>query len=59
MGSKPENLYGKFTVHKDQVFLKPIVSMVGSPKHDLTKYLDQSINRTLRKPTYFDLRMIL
>ena len=30
-------------VHKDQVPLRPVVSMVGTPDYNLAKYFDQSI----------------
>ena len=30
-------------VHKDQVSIRPVVSMVGTPEYNLAKYLDQLI----------------
>ena len=30
-------------VHKDQVPMRPVVSMVGTPEYNLAKYLDQLI----------------
>ena len=43
VGSKPEKLYGMANVHKDQVPLRPVVSMVGTREYNLAKYLDQLI----------------
>ena len=43
VGSKPGKLYGMAKVHMDQVPLRPVVSMVGTPEYNLAKYLDQLI----------------
>ena len=42
-GSKPGKLYGKAKVHKSNVPLRPIVSMVDTPEYSLAKYLDNVI----------------
>ena len=43
VGSKPGKLYGMAKVHLDQVPLRPVVSMLGTPEYNLAKYLDQLI----------------
>ena len=43
VGSKPRKLYGMAKVHKGQVSLRTVVSVVGTPEYNLAKYLDQLI----------------
>ena len=43
VGSKPGKLYGMAKVHKNQVPLRPVVSMVGTPEYNLAKYPDKLI----------------
>ena len=40
VSSKPRKLYGMAKVLKDQVPLRPVVSMAGTPEYNLAKYLD-------------------
>ena len=42
-GSKPGKLYGQAKVHKSNVPLRPVVSMVDTPEYNLAKYLDNMI----------------
>ena len=42
-GSKPGKLHGLAKVHKNNTPLTPVVSMVGTPKYKLAKYLDNLI----------------
>ena len=42
-GSQPGKLYGIAKVHKTNVPLRPVVSMVGTPEYKLVKYLDNLI----------------
>ena len=42
-GSQPGKLYGIAKVHKTNVPLRPVVSMVGTPEYKLAKYLDNLI----------------
>ena len=42
-GSQPGKLYGIAKVHKTNVPLRPVVSMVGTPEYELAKYLDNLI----------------
>ena len=41
--SKPGKLYGLAKVNKDNTHLRPVVSMVETPKYKLPKYLDSLI----------------
>ena len=41
--SKPGKLYGQAKVHKSNVPLRPVVSMVDTPEYNLAKYLDNMI----------------
>ena len=42
-GSKPGKLYGMAKVHKPNVPLRPVVSMIGTPEYKLAKFLDSLI----------------
>ena len=42
-GSQPGKLYGIAKVHKTNVPLRPVVSMVGTPEYKLAKYLESLI----------------
>ena len=42
-GSKPGKLYGLAKIHKNNVPLRPVVSMVDTPEYHLAKYLDNLI----------------
>ena len=42
-GSQPGKLYGIAKVHKTNVPLRPVVSMVGTPEYKLAKYVDNLI----------------
>ena len=39
-GSKPEKLYGMAKVHKPEVSLRPVISMINTPEYMLVKFLD-------------------
>ena len=43
VGNKPGKMYGMTKIHKDQVPLRSVVSMVGTSEYNLAKYLDQTI----------------
>ena len=43
-GSQTPQMYGRPKVHKENVPLRPIVSMVNSPQHKLAKWLAEMIN---------------
>ena len=42
-GSVPGKLYGAVKVHKKDNPVRPIVSMIGAPEHNLAKFLDSII----------------
>ena len=42
-GSKPGAIYGLAKVHKDDIPLRPIISMINTPQYGLAKYLDSVI----------------
>ena len=42
-GSSPGKLYGMAKVHKANVPLRPVVSMIGTPQYELSKFLDNFI----------------
>ena len=42
-GSKPGKLYGMAKIHKTDIPLRPVVSMVGTPEYNYAKYLDSLI----------------
>ena len=42
-GSSPGKLYGMAKVHKANVPLRPVVSMIGTPEYELSKFLDNFI----------------
>ena len=42
-GSKPGKLYGMAKVHKSDVPLRPVISMIGTPEYKLAKFLDDLI----------------
>ena len=42
-GSKPGKLYGMAKVHKSDVPLRPVISMIGTPQYKLAKFLDDLI----------------
>lgn len=39
MGTRPLRLYGLFTIHKEGVPLRPVVSNIGAPTYNVSKYL--------------------
>ena len=39
-GSKPGKLYGMAKVHKPDIPLRPVVSMINTPEYKLAKFLD-------------------
>ena len=41
--SSPGKLYGMAKVHKANVPLRPVVSMIGTPEYELSKFLDNFI----------------
>ena len=43
VGSRPGALYGLAKVHKDNIPLRPVISMIGTPQYNLAKYLDTII----------------
>jgi hypothetical protein len=50
---KAPHIYGLPKIHKADVPLRPIVSSIGSPSHDLAKYLVKIINPVLGTSTSF------
>ena len=46
-------------VHKDQVPLRPVVSMVGKPKYNLAKCFDQLKKTYIPDAYFFGLQTIL
>ena len=42
-GSSPGKLYGMAKVHKANVPLRPVVSMIGTPEYELSKFLDSFV----------------
>ena len=43
VGSKPAKLYGLCKVHKSNHPMRPVVSMIGTPEYELTKFIDSII----------------
>lgn len=46
-------LYFQPKIHKDNVPIRPIVSFVGSPAYNLTKYLSKLVNFAFEKDEYY------
>jgi hypothetical protein len=44
-GSRPQRLYGLPKIHKEGVPLRPIVSNIGAPTYQLSKYLAGLLNQ--------------
>ena len=47
VGSKPGSAYGLAKIHKKDVPLRPVISMVGTPQYGLAKYLNNIIKPTI------------
>ena len=43
-GRQPGNIYGLAIVHKKNTLLRHVISMIGTAKYNLTKYLVKMIN---------------
>ena len=48
-GSSPGKLYGMAKVHKANVLLRPVVSMIGTPEYELSKFLDNFVEPFISK----------
>ena len=58
-GSQPVKLHGIAKVHKTNVPLRPVVSMVGTQEYKLAKYLDNLIKPHIPDTYLLRLRKIL
>ena len=49
VGSQRPRMYGLPKIHKEGVPLRPILSMIGSPQHELAKWLADILDPVLQK----------
>ena len=48
-GSQQPQMYGLSKIHKPNLPLRPILSMIGSAKHELAKWLSEDLDHVLPK----------